>query len=118
MTLNHLHLGSTRFAEAQKFYERFFGFKVESRHGQGVFMKDQEGFLLVLDHAAEPFAFPAWFHLGFCQSNERAVHELHAAFQSAGVPLARQLLWEPGEFASFYVQGPDGVRIEVSWHAA
>jgi catechol 2,3-dioxygenase-like lactoylglutathione lyase family enzyme len=117
MTLNHVHLGSTRFAEAQAFYQRYFGFKVVSQHGQGVFMKDQEGFLLVLDPASESHSFPTWFHLGFCQSNERAVHEFHATFQSAGVPLARQLLFEPGEYASFYVQDPDGVRIEVSWHA-
>jgi len=117
MSLNHVHLGSARFAETQAFYERFFGFKVASRHGQGAFLKDQEGFLLVLDPVSEPHVFPAWFHLGFCQSTERAVHELHAAFQVADIPLARQLLFEPGEFASFYVQDPDGVRIEVSWHA-
>jgi catechol-2,3-dioxygenase len=117
MTLNHVHLASTHFAEALSFYERYFGFKADSVHGQGVFMRDEAGFLLVLDPASEPHIFPAWFHLGFCLPEEHAVYELHARFKAAGVPLARGLLAEKGEYAAFYVLDPDGVCIEVSWHS-
>jgi catechol 2,3-dioxygenase-like lactoylglutathione lyase family enzyme len=117
MTLNHVRLGSTRLAAAQAFYARFFGFKVESLHGSSVFMRDREGFLLVLDPLVESHGYPTWFHLGFCLRNASAVVELQTKFEESGHPLARKLLVEPDEFASFFVQDPDGVRIEVSWHA-
>ncbi len=116
MTLNHVHLGSAHCAETQAFYEKFFGFRIESQHGHSVFMRDAAGFLLVLEPEAAPHPFPSSFHLGFCQAHDHAVRELHSQFKAAGIPFARELLAEKGEYASFYVQDPDGVRIEVSWH--
>ena len=117
MTLNHVHLGSAHSPETQAFYEKFFGFRVESQHGHSVFMRDAAGFLLVVEPEAASHQFPPSFHLGFCQPREHVVHELHSRFKAAGVPIARELLAEEGEYASFYVQDPDGVTIEVSWHA-
>lgn len=117
MTPNHVHLASTRVEDTVAFYERFFGFFVSAKHGAGFFLRNAEGFLIALDPTETPHEFPAWFHLGFCLSSERAVHELHAVFGAAGIEPVRKLLAEPGEHASFYVQDPDGVRIEVSWHA-
>lgn len=117
MTLNHVHLGCIHFEECKTFYQSFFGFRVESQLGRGVFMRNASGFLLVLDPVKEPHLFPEWFHLGFCQEKESRVYELHEQFRHAGAKIVRELVAEEGEYAAFYVEDPDGVRIEVSWHA-
>jgi len=117
MTINHVHLAATDVAATRTFYERFFGFREESVHGTGVFLRDNARFLIALDPATERHAFPVWFHLGFCRSSESEVLALHSALQSGGATIVRKLLTEAGAFASFFVADPDGVRIEVSWHS-
>ena len=36
--------------------------------------------------------------------------------KSKNVDIVRDMLAEKGEFASFYVNDPDGYKIEISWH--
>lgn len=49
--------------------------------------------------------------------SEADVFALYARLREGGATVVRDMLAEPGEYASFYVTDPDGIRIEVSWHA-
>lgn len=117
MTMNHVHLAAGNLAATRAFYERFFDFRLESQHGDGLFLRDAAGFLLALDPSDQAFGFPSWFHLGFCKSSAAEVLELYDRFRAAAAPILRELRCEEGQYASFFVADPDGLRIEVSWHA-
>ncbi len=117
MNMNHVHLAAADLEVTTSFYVTHFGFKLTERHGPGYFLRNVHGFLIALDPATSPDTFPTWFHLGFCLPTEQEVHKAHERFLSLGVLPVRKLLAASGEYASFFVQDPDGVRIEVSWHA-
>jgi len=117
MTINHVHLAATNIVETEAFYERYFGFHKERDHGNGVFLRDASGFLIALDQTEQNAQFPEWFHLGFCLQTEGEVLALHRKVLETKATVVRELLAEPGEYASFYLADPDGRRIEVSWHA-
>ena len=114
---NHLHLGALDLARTESFYGRWFGFVRTSEHGKGLFLRGPDGFLLALDPVHERESLPGWFHVGFCRRSEDAVLDLHRRMQEEGVPMHRDLVRFPGEAAAFYCLDPDGVVIEVSWHA-
>jgi catechol 2,3-dioxygenase-like lactoylglutathione lyase family enzyme len=117
MNLNHLHLAGPDVKALQAFYETWFGFRKSADHGDGAFLRNDDGFLLAIDPVAEAPSFPAWFHLGFCLDGPRAVTDLHVRMRRVGVRIVRDLMEEEGEFASYYCADPAGTRIEVSWHA-
>jgi catechol 2,3-dioxygenase-like lactoylglutathione lyase family enzyme len=117
MTLNHIHLAATDLSATRLFYERYFGFAFEREHGQGVFLRDEKGFLMALDPTSEQIRLPSWFHVGFCQGSEAVVHQLYERMVRDGADIVRALLAEQGEYASYYVADPDGRWVEVSWYA-
>jgi len=117
MTINHVHLAAANVAQTQLFYERYFSFRKERDHGDGVFLRDPAGFLIALEPIERNAEFPPWFHLGVCLSTEREVLALHRKAVESKANIVRELLAEPGEYAAFYLADPDGRRIEVSWHA-
>ena len=117
MNLNHVHLAGPDVKALQAFYEKWFGFRKTADHGDGAFLVNDAGFLLAIDPVAKAPPFPAWFHLGFCLTEPRAVTNLHARMRRARVRIVRKLLTEKGAFASYYCADPAGTRIEVSWHA-
>jgi catechol 2,3-dioxygenase-like lactoylglutathione lyase family enzyme len=117
MNLNHVHLAGPDVKALSAFYETWFGFRKTADHGDGVFLRNDAGFLLALDPADEAPSFPSWFHLGFCVDGPRKVTDLHARMKRARVRIVRKLKEERGEFASYYCADPAGTRIEVSWHA-
>jgi catechol-2,3-dioxygenase len=118
MTLNHVHLAATNVAVTQAFYERYFGFRKERDHGQGVFLRDGAGFLIVLEPDGRDAALPDWFHLGFCLDSEADVLALYRMATDGHADIVRDLVAERGEYAAFYLADPDGRRVEVSWYAA
>lgn len=117
MTINHVHLGTKNLDASIDFYVQLFGFRKTLDHGSGVFLTNDAGFLIAIDPVAELPNLPTWYHLGLCLSSEDQVHLLHAKCRSRNVQIARELLQEPGQFASFYISDPDGYRIEISWHS-
>ncbi|HLX30846.1 MAG TPA: VOC family protein [Casimicrobiaceae bacterium] len=117
MTLNHVHLAATSVAATQAFYERYFGFRKERDHGQGVFLRDAAGFLIALEPEDSHAALPDWFHLGFCLDSEADVLALYRKATDSNAHIVRDLVAERGEYAAFYLADPDGRRVEVSWHA-
>ncbi len=118
MDLNHLHLGARDVAASRAFYERFFGFRHRSDHGEGVFLENDDGFLLAIDPVDEVPELPSWFHLGFCLDGMAEVKSIHDAMAAEGTRIVKDYAEYDGEAAAFYCLDPDGYKIEVSWHKA
>lgn len=117
MTINHLHLGTKDLAKSVDFYSHYFGFKKKFDHPPGIFLECREGkFLLAIDPVENLPQMPKWYHYGFCLPSEVQVLDLYSKMKSGSAQIVRELMHEKDQFASFFVNDPDGNRIEVSWH--
>ncbi len=116
MTLNHVHLGSKNVKSSFEFYKTVFGFRKKFDHGEGIFIENSAGFLIAIDPANEIPELPEWFHLGFCLKSEDEVLAMYTKCRDLKVKIARDMLQEQGEYASFFVSDPDGYKLEISWH--
>lgn len=116
MNINHFHIGTKNLKNSVDFYCGFFGFTKKFDHDPGIFLENQNGFLLAIDPVSEVPSLPSWFHFGFCLNSEAEVLKIYNLVKEKKVPIARDLLAKDGQFASFYIFDPDGYKIEVSWH--
>jgi catechol-2,3-dioxygenase len=116
MTLNHIHLVSKNISISQNFYESVFSFKKKFDHAPGIFLENDAGFLIAIDPTDEIIQFPSWFHIGFCLNSEDKALMMHSKCKNLNIKIVRELIHEPGQFASFYISDPDGYKIEISWH--
>ncbi len=98
------------------FYSSLFGFKKKFDHEPGVFLDNEAGFLLAIDPVHEIPSFPSWFHIGFCLSSELEVQKIYKKAKEMKAIIARDMMAEKDQFASFFILDPDGYKIEVSWH--
>lgn len=117
MTLNHVHLGTQNLSKSVDFYSSVFGFKKKFDHGDGIFLENNAGFLIAIDPVKELPSFPSWYHLGFCLSSEQEALQMYKKCKSLNVSIARELMQEPHQFASFFITDPDNNKIEISWHS-
>ena len=116
MTLNHIHIGTKDLKKSVEFYSNLFGFKKKFDHDPGIFLDNEAGFLIAIDPVEEVPVFPSWFHVGFCLNSEIEVQMIYQKAQDMNVKIARDMMAEKGQFASFFIFDPDGYKIEVSWH--
>jgi catechol 2,3-dioxygenase-like lactoylglutathione lyase family enzyme len=119
-TLSHMHLRVDDLDVAQTFYETHFGWKPimelpwQARHMR--FMRDQRGFLLVLELHPDKAPMPSWFHLGFQLPSRVAIRDAAAYFQKQGVQLLDTLKDDPG-YATFTIEDPDGYHLQIFFDA-
>jgi len=118
MKLNHLHINVPNVKKAQDFYQNFFNFKVEFEHGDGVFLKDDVGFLLAIDPLQDNEAvdFPKWFHFGFCLESAKEVKDLYEKMKEDGVEFTRDYKEFGKDAANFYCRAPGSYNLEVTWN--
>lgn len=116
MNLNHIHIGTKDLKSSVEFYSSVFGFKKKFDHDPGIFLDNEAGFLLAIDPVDEVPQLPSWLHIGFCLDTEAEVQRLYQKVKQDNIRIARDMMAEPGQFASFYIYDPDGYKIEVSWH--
>ena len=96
-----------------EFYERYFRFIAHTRHGDVVFLRDeQDGLDLALAPADTPETFPSWFHFGFRLDGPDHVRALHNRMQGEGITITGDLAEEEG-WIHFRCADPDGYQIEV-----
>jgi hypothetical protein len=79
-------------------------------------MRDQRGFLLVLESHPDKAPIPTWFHLGFQLSSRDAVANAAKYFEKAGVPLLEPLRNNPG-YTTFTIEDPSGYHLQIYWDA-
>ena len=118
MKLNHLHIAVPSVPKARKFYEDFFGMKLAFEHGEGIFLKDESGFLLAIDplKEGEKVDFPSWYHHGFCVESAAKVKEIYEAMKANGVEFSREYKEFGEEAANFFCWSPGPFKLEVSWN--
>jgi catechol 2,3-dioxygenase-like lactoylglutathione lyase family enzyme len=116
MRLNHLDLPVPDVAETRRFFEQWFGFKLERTLGQDglSILRDEGGLLLVLSRRLRRGSqeFPETFHIGFYLQSVDAVQMLYQQLSDAGVA-AEPPTERRGAF-SFYVAAPGGVLVEIA----
>jgi hypothetical protein len=59
--------------------------------------------LIAIDPAEEVPVFPSWFHVGFCLKSEIEVQKIYQKAQDMNVKIARDMMAEKGQFASFFI---------------
>ncbi len=114
MDLNHLHLHVRDLHEAEQFYGRWFHFSEFSRHGDLLFLRNEDGFDLALLPEGDPAPFPPWFHFGFRLSSPDDVRHLYGRMKVEEVPMPKPL-YDEDDLVSFQCVDPDGHRIEIYW---
>jgi catechol 2,3-dioxygenase-like lactoylglutathione lyase family enzyme len=116
MNLNHVHLGTKDLKKSIEFYSSVFGFRKKFDHEPGIFLNNEAGFLIAIDPVDEVPVFPSWFHIGFCLNSETEVRQAYQKAKEMNIKIARDMMAETDQFASFFIFDPDGYKIEVSWH--
>lgn len=116
MNLNHIHIGTKNLQKSKNFYESFFNFKNKFDHGEGVFLENEDGFLLAIDPVEEVPSFPSWFHLGFCLDSKEQVKSIYEKMVEQKVEFIKDYQEYGSDAASFFALDPDGIKVEVSWH--
>jgi catechol-2,3-dioxygenase len=114
MDLNHLHLHVDDLSRAQRFYERYFEFEELARHGEILFLRNDEGFDLTLIEEDDPEAFPDWFHFGFRLENPEDVLDIYRRMRRGRVEITDDFADEE-DYVSFRLMDPSGNPIEVYW---
>lgn len=114
MNLNHLDLPVQDVSATRDFFERYFGLEVRSNPSSPalVIMTDASGFVLVLQRAHSPAAYPAGFHLGFLVDDVESVQALHARALAEGRPVSDVIV--NGRGTMIYLTLPEGYFVEVS----
>lgn len=114
--INHIHIGTKDLKKSVDFYSNIFGFKKKFDHDPGIFLDNEAGFLIAIDPVDEIPQFPSWFHIGFCLTSEAEVQKIYQKVKRNDIKIAREMMNEKDQFASFFIYDPDGYKIEVSWH--
>ncbi len=117
MNINHLHLNAVDVGASTKFFGTYFGFRKKADHGDGVFLVNDDGFLVAIDPMKDEYLFPNWFHYGFCLDDGDQVKRVYERMQEGDVPIAKELIEFEGEAVAFRCVDPNGCQVEVSWHA-
>lgn len=119
MKLNHLHLNVADVPAEREFYEKYLGFRVMFEHGKGIFLTNDDKFVMAIDpleDAEEVERFPPWFHFGYCLKSADAVTTLYREMKEGGVRFNRDLQKFGEDAINFYCKSPGGYNIEVTWN--
>ncbi len=121
MTLNHLNLTVTDVPAARRFLETYFGLQATRHPHTGATVADtgNAGFCVLFDDAGlvltlmkgrADLSYPPTFHIGFIQTSEAAVDQMHERLRNDGFDVdapSRTHAW------NFYVRAPGGFTVEV-----
>jgi catechol-2,3-dioxygenase len=114
MHINHLDLQVHDVRSTATFFERYFGLQVQSNPTSPalLILTDEEGFVLVLQRAADAERYPEGFHLGFLLDDVESVTKLRERAVADGVPVSDLIV--NGRGTMIYLTAPEGYRVEVS----
>ena len=119
-TLNHTNLTTYNVPALTEFFRMIFDFQVlEKRADKMAVLRNPDGFLLTLmfDKRMTPEqGYPGSFHVGFLQSTQGDVDQVHASLSSQNylAPEPARLQRGGPPAYGFYCDAPGGVVVEVS----
>lgn len=114
MKLNHLDLQVHDVARTTRFFERYFGLRLQSSASSTALaiLTDQSAFVLVLQRSKAADRYPEGFHVGFLLDDEAAVRALHARALADGAVVSDVIV--NGRGTMIYLTAPEGYCVEVS----
>jgi lactoylglutathione lyase len=115
-TLNHINLSVLQVAPISRFFQEIFAFRpVFERGSSFVVLSGTGGFTLTLmyDKSVTEQTYPRTFHIGFYQSDQAAVEQIHASIRTFGIEAPTPAIIRTGTFG-FYAPAPGGILVEVS----
>jgi catechol 2,3-dioxygenase-like lactoylglutathione lyase family enzyme len=116
MDLNHLNLRVRDAVACRDFYQRHFGFRPAFEADGGIFVRNDEGFVLALIPVELHQPLPDGFHIGFGFPDAPAVEAKRADLAAARVRVGEYEDHRPEEdYVTFRCWDPDGTEIEVFW---
>lgn len=114
MRLNHIDLQVPDVQDAVTFFERWFGFSLESSRTSPALaiLRGEDDFVLVLQRAKDGDAYPDRFHVGFLVGREETVVGFQQRAREAGLDVSDVI--RNGRGTLSYCRGPGGILVEVS----
>jgi len=114
MKLNHLDLQVQDVPRTTRFFERYFGLRLQSSASSAALaiLTDQSGFVLVLQRSKATERYPEGFHVGFLLDDETSVRALHARALADGAVVSDVII--NGRGTMIYLTAPEGYYVEVS----
>lgn len=112
MTLNHIQLNTPKVEEQVSFYEKYFNFK-RSKHHDGWFLWNPQGFMMAVNPLTEMPQVPEWFHIGFRFETKGEVQEIYERLSEGGFVSTK--LDDFGDYMQFRFPDPTGYVVEVFW---
>jgi catechol 2,3-dioxygenase-like lactoylglutathione lyase family enzyme len=117
MQFKHTNLATPDVSASAEFFQRFFGFEIADRRGEGlIVMHDKDGFVLTLmkRKQSDPDRYPQMFHIGFYVESPELVNAKYAELSAAGVsPGEVETANRQGAVTTFYCTCPGGITVEV-----
>ncbi|MGG1575242.1 VOC family protein [Fictibacillus sp. NRS-1165] len=115
MKLNHLNLCVNDLADAQHFFEEFFGFHTTMDNSHVIrVLDDGEGFILVLSCTGEdPPKYPHGFHVGFYVDTNEKVDEIYGQLKAADISVGNHPRVIRGGY-TFYFHALNDILFEVT----
>jgi catechol 2,3-dioxygenase-like lactoylglutathione lyase family enzyme len=117
MQFKHTNLATPDVSATAEFFQRFFGFEMADRRGEGLaVMRDQDNFVLTLMKLkkSDPDRYPQMFHIGFYVESPELVNAKHAELSAAGLfPGEVEITNRQGDVTTFYCKSPGGITVEV-----
>ena len=117
MQFKHANLATPDVSATAEFFQRFFGFEIVDRRGEGLaVMRDQDNFVLTLmkRKKGDPDRYPQMFHIGFYVESPELVNSKHAELAAAELsPGEVEVTNRQGAVTTFYCTCPGGIMVEV-----
>jgi catechol 2,3-dioxygenase-like lactoylglutathione lyase family enzyme len=112
--MNHLHINVPDVAEAQAFFEKYFGYRRVYPQSPLLFLMDANDFLLAIEplEPNEKPGLPDWFHFGVCKFDPDWARSLYAQMKADGIEFCSEL-HEYENAVVFFCRAPGGFQVEV-----
>lgn len=116
MKLNHINLTVTDIPAATRFFETYFGLRIQADNQVLTVLSDDDNLIFTLTKASQVH-YPNSFHIGFVQEHAEQVNTIYQQLKDDGfemTPPQRSHAMPGGKYAwNFYVQAPGGFLVEV-----
>lgn len=112
MSLTHLQLAVSSLKESSLFYQKILGFHSVFIDRCIEFLRDENGFELVLNESEPVVKMPDWFHIGRVCQAEDEVQEIWRLANEMKCPIHKPLT-NREDAIFFYCLDPNGYPIEI-----
>jgi len=114
MKMNHISIPTQDVTTEAKFFEEYFGAKIEFVAPSGSVLLKHGDVDIVLDAMKEEARWHKEFHFGFELETKSEVEVLYKKFKHSGVTLETEVFNRIGRGSRFFGRTPGGVQFEIN----